>query len=260
MPTLTVGVLARDNEQEIVECLESVAWADETLVVLDTRSTDRTEFLARSLGARVVRSEFRNFAQQREHGLSQVASEWLFYVDTDERASPELGAEIRRVIAEEDRGGWWVPRRNIIWGREVRHGGWYPDYQLRLLRVGRAHYDPTREVHEVVNLEGCEGHLRSPLLHYNYRTVDQFAAKQRQYVGLEAGIRHKQGIRPKPWTYLLQPLREFWRRYVRLRGYCDGVTGLLLSVLVAYYYGYRVTVELGRLWHREAAIETPGSV
>lgn len=259
MPTLTVGILARDNEQEIVACLESASWADETLVILDTRSTDRTALLAESLGARVVQSEFRDFAQQRNFGLSQATTDWLFYVDTDERATPALGEEIRRVIATEDRAGWWVPRRNLIWGHEVRHGGWFPDYQLRLLRVGRAQYDPTRQVHEVVILEGPEGHLQCPLLHYNYRTMGQFAAKQGQYVDLEAGIRYKQGTRPKPWTYVLQPLREFWRRYVRLGGWRDGFTGLVLSTLIAYYYGYRVTVALGRLWRQQGGNKTPGS-
>ena len=137
------------------------------------------------------------------------------------------------MIADGGYDGWWVPRRNLIFGREVRHGGWYPDYQLRLLRVGRAHYDPAREVHEVVLLDGPEGYLSCPLWHHNYRTLGQFAAKQRQYVDLEAGIRLKQGVRPKPWTYLAQPLREFWRRYVRLKGYRDGWLGLVLAALIA---------------------------
>lgn len=252
MPTLTVGILARDNEDEIVQCLESVSWADETLVILDTRSTDHTEFAARSLGARVVKSEFRHFAQQREVGLAETTTDWLFFVDTDERGTPELGEEIRRVIADGGYDGWWVPRRNLIFGREVRHGGWYPDYQLRLLRVGRAHYDPAREVHEVVLLDGPEGYLSCPLWHHNYRTFGQFAAKQRQYVALEAGIRLKQGVRPKPWTYIAQPLREFWRRYVRLEGYRDGWIGFVLAALVAYYYGFLVTVRLGRLRRADA--------
>jgi len=141
-----------------------------------------------------------------------------------------------------------VPRRNYIWGREVRHGGWYPDYQLRLLRVGRARYDPSRQVHEVVLLDGADGYLENPLVHWNYRTVGEFAAKQQQYVTLEAAVRFQQGVHPKPWTYVLQPLREFWRRYVRLAGFRDGLTGLLLAALIAWYYGFRVTVELARRW------------
>lgn len=246
MPSVAVGILARNNEDEIADCLASAAWADERIVILDTRSADDTARIAAQMGARVVRHAFQDFARQREFGLDLPTTDWLFYVDTDERATPELEAEIREVVQDPSRDGWWVPRRNIIWGREIRHGGWYPDYQLRLLRMGHAHYDMQREVHEVVILAGAEGHLRQSLIHHNYRTLGQFARKQAQYVGYEAGILRKRGVRPRPWTFVLQPAREFWRRYVSLRGYRDGLHGLLLCGLVAYYYGFRVTLRLAR--------------
>lgn len=248
MTSLSVGILARGSEQDIAQCLESVAWADERIVILDPRDPDRTEFIARAMGARVVPHVFKDFADQRDFGLSLATHEWLFYIDTDERATPALAEEIRRVIQDDSVAGWWVPRRNFFWGNEVRHGGWYPDYQLRLMRVDRARYDRTREVHEIVVLDGPDAHLENPLLHYNYRRISDFAAKQQQYVALEAGIRYKQGTRPKPWTPMTQPLREFWRRYVKLQAFRDGLTGLILSAMTAYYYGYRVTRELGRLW------------
>jgi hypothetical protein len=249
MPKLTAGIIARDAATDIRACLESLAWADERLVILDPRTRDDTAAVARELGARVVEHTFEDFGRQREFGLTLLpAGEWLFYVDTDERATAELAEEIRRVIASDQAVGWWVPRRNVIWGCEMRHGGWFPDYQLRLLQVGHAHYDLTREVHEVVNLDGAEGFLRQPLWHHNYRTLGQFIAKQRQYTDYEAAILFKQGVRPKPWTYLLQPLREFRRRYVTLQGYRDGLGGLALCAWVAYYYGFVVTVKNGRLW------------
>lgn len=250
MPRLTAAILARDNEDEIADCLQSLAWADERIVVLDARSGDRTAAIAQALGARVVSHHFQDFARQREFGLSLATGQWLFYVDTDERATPALAEEVRRVIHDETRVGWWVPRRNIIWGREIRHGGWYPDYQLRLVKLGHAHYDLTRPVHEVVALDGEEGHLREPLIHYNYRTIGQFIDKQRQYVNYEADILYGRGVRPRPWTYLLQPLREFWRRYIALKGYKDGLHGLGLCLLVAYYYGFLVSVRLAHLARR----------
>lgn len=250
MPRLTAAILARDNEDEIADCLQSLAWADERIVVLDTRSGDRTAAIAQELGARVVSHQFQDFARQREFGLSLATGQWLFYVDTDERATPALAEEVRRVIRDETRVGWWVPRRNIIWGREIRHGGWYPDYQLRLLKLGHAHYDLTRPVHEVVALDGEEGHLREPLVHYNYRTIGQFIDKQRQYVNYEADILYGRGVRPRPWTYLLQPLREFWRRYIVLKGCKDGLHGLGLCLLVAYYYGFLVPLRLAHLARR----------
>jgi glycosyltransferase involved in cell wall biosynthesis len=249
---ITAGVLASNNEATIAACLNSVAWADRRLVVLDDRSTDRTAEIARSLGARVVTSRFQNFAQQRNFGFEQVETAWLFYIDSDEEATPALGAEIRQVMRDPTHAGWWVPRRNYIWGRETRHGGWYPDYQLRVYRVDKARYDPEHPVHEVVVLQGEAGYLTEPLLHHNYATMAQFVAKQRQYVELEAGNRMRAGIRPKVWTPLSQPLREFWRYYVRLQGYRDGWHGLKLCALVAYYYGYAVTARLNELWREDS--------
>ena len=251
MPQLSVGILACNNEAIIGDCLRSVRWADDIFVVLDTRSTDHTAAIARAFGARVVPHAFENFAAQREFGLSLAQGEWLFYVDSDERATRHVEEEVRSVIQDNAISGWWVPRRNVIWGKEIRHGGWYPDYQLRLLKVGRAHYDPKRQVHEVVKLEGQAGYLENPLIHYNYRTLKEFARKQNQYVSYEARIRYEEGKRPKPWTYISQPLREFWRRYVTLKGYKDGIWGLVLCSLVAYYYGFLVTAQLGRLWREK---------
>jgi len=243
---VSVGVLARNNEAEIAACLESVAWADERIVILDTRSTDRTAKIAESMGARVVVHRFEDFARQREFGLTQASNEWLFYVDSDERASRALGQEIRRVIGQGVFSGWWVPRSNVIWGQEIRHGGWYPDYQLRLLCAIDTHYDMERPVHEIPLIAGEAGYLQEPLIHYNYATVRQFVRKQRQYIDYEAQILYDRGTRPHVWTYVTQPIREFWRRYVRLKGYRDGLHGLLLCALVAYYYGFRVTVRLAQ--------------
>ena len=244
---LTVAILARDNEAEIADCLDSVSWADERYVILDTRSRDQTEAIARKAGARVDWHDFANFASQRDFALENAQQEWLFFLDSDERATPELASEIRQVIAGESAHvGWWVPRYNSIWGAVMKHGGWYPDYQLRLIKCGHGHYDPTRQVHEVVMLDGSEGYLEQPLIHYNYTTLGQFIRKQRQYVALEADIRYSQGIRPKPWTFLSLPLREFHRRYIKLQGYRDGWRGLILCALVAYYYGFMVTVLLAR--------------
>jgi len=231
---LTVVVLTRNEEDNIADCLKSVAWADE-LIVLDSFSDDRTVEVARENGARVVQHPFENWAVQRDYGLQLPENEWLFFVDADERGTPELAQEVLRVIQEKSPVGWWVPRRNYIWGKWIRHAGWSPDYQLRLLRRDKARYDPTREVHEVVILDGEEGFLENTLKHYNYHTVAQFLSKQDFYSSYEADILFKQGIHPKPYTFLLQPIREFWRRYVKLEGYRDGGHGLLLSLLLGYY-------------------------
>lgn len=237
MSGLSTITLARDEEANIVACLESLAWADERIVLLDPRTTDRTAELARAAGATVFERPFVNYADQHQAALALPANDWVFSIDADERATPELAEEIRRVIAQPSPVGWWVPRHNIIWGRQIRHSGWYPDYQLRLMRRSCARYDPERAVHELVILDGEAGHLEHALVHYNYRTVREFLAKTGRYTALEAGILHQAGVRPRWRSLVGQPLREFWRRYVSLQGYRDGGHGLLLSILMAYYQG-----------------------
>jgi (heptosyl)LPS beta-1,4-glucosyltransferase len=231
---LSVVILTLNEENNIAACIESVNWADE-VVVFDAESSDRTREIAASAGAVVRQHPFSNYADQRQAALDRSEATWVFFVDADERATPELAAEVRRVIAGGEAVGYWVPRRNFMFGRWIRGGGWYPDYQLRLLRPDRARYDPNREVHEIVVLDGPAGYLENPLTHYNYDTVAQFRAKQNRYINFEAKILGDAGVRPKPYTYVTMPLREFWRRFVTLKGYRDGRYGLLLAGLMSYY-------------------------
>lgn len=233
-PRLVAVVLTKDEERHLPGCLESLRWADQVLV-FDSFSTDHTVEIARAWGARVVQHPFVNYAQQRQAALEAAGGDWVFFVDADERVTPELVAEVQEVIRQESPVGWWVPRRNIIVGRWIRHAGWYPDYQLRLMRPSRARYDPTREVHELVVLQGEEGYLRSELVHYNYDTWGEFLRKQARYAPLEARVLRHQGVRARPRHLLLQPLREFRRRYLALQGYRDGLHGLLLSLFMAWY-------------------------
>jgi (heptosyl)LPS beta-1,4-glucosyltransferase len=248
MAEVSVVVLTRNEEENIAECLDTVRWADETLV-LDSLSDDATVEIARSKGAKVLERPFDNYALQRNAALEMASSEWVFFVDADERIPPELADEIRRVVSRADLDGWWVPRRNYIFGAWIRHAGWYPDYQLRLLRRAKARYDERQEVHELVQLDGEAGYLKNPLVHYNYSTVEEFRHKQDTYTDFEARMLFKSGQRARPWNFLLQPLRQLHWRYVTLRGYRDGWRGLLLSLLMAYYE----LVRYWRLWRLQRA-------
>ncbi len=126
----------------------------------------------------------------------------------------------------------------------MRGGGFTPDHQLRLLRRDGAHYDMDREVHEIVQVDGEEGYLSEPFIHYNYANWPQFYRKQRVYARYEARILAERGIRPRPHNFILQPLREFRRRFFTLHGYRDGVHGLRMALLLAWYYGFVPYVEL----------------
>ena len=237
MTRLLAVILTRNEVRHIGDCIESVAWADGVLLS-DSFSDDGTVEIAQLRGAEVVQSPFVNFAVQRNQALAEArarGADWVFFIDADERATPALAAEMRQAIQRSDVVGWWVPRYNYIMGHRMRGGGWYPDPQLRLLRPDRAHYDPERQVHEIVTLDGAAGTLREHMIHYNYDSLAQFRLKQGRYLQFEARILHERGIRPKPWSPYSMPLREFWRRYIRLGGYRDGLVGLLLCGLMGWY-------------------------
>ena len=236
MTKLTAIVLTHNEADHIVDCLETLDFADER-VVFDSHSTDDTLQLARQAGARVIQHPFENYAQQRNDAIEavQANTDYILFVDADERVTPELAEEIRLVITQGGYAAWRIPRYNYLFGKLTKSAGWYPDYQLRLLRAGKAHYDPQRKVHEVLVFDGDEGTLNQHLIHYNYTDVRQFRQKQRDYARLEAQILDEQGIQPRPHNYILQPLRQFWWRYVDLGGYREGWHGLRLSVLMGWY-------------------------
>ena len=239
-------VLTLNEEEHIEACLASLAWADRR-VVFDSFSTDRTVELAEAAGAEVIQHPFQNYAQQRNAALERVDAAWIFFVDADERATPELAEEVRAVTTG-DRAevAWWVPRHNYIFGRLTLGAGWYPDYQLRLVRRGYARWE--RPVHEIAVVDGPTGHLQTPLIHYNYRDLADFIERQRRYTDYDAHILLEEGVRPRFYTPYSQAVRHFWWRFITLRGVRDGLHGLRLSLLMAYFEAvkYRRLIQMLR--------------
>ena len=245
--TLTAIILTKNEAEHITECIDSVRFADHILV-FDSFSTDDTVAKAKAAGAQVLQNAFKDYASQRNAALKAADNaDWILFVDADERVTPELAAEVKAVIQQTGYAGWNIPRHNYIFGKLTRWAGWYPDYQLRLLKVGAARYDPAKQVHEVVILDGKKGDLTNPFIHYNYRDLAHFTQKQRAYAAYEAQILYEAGIRPKLRNYILQPLRQFKWRYFTLQGYRDGLHGLHLSVMMAWYE-LRKYLQLRKLW------------
>jgi len=241
---VTAIVPTLNEEHNILDCLASLAWADRR-VVFDCFSTDGTVDLARQAAVEVIQHPFENFAQFHNAAMDIVEADWIFFVDADERATPELGAEVRTVTdGSHEEVAWSVPRHNYIFGRLTLWAGWYPDYQTRLLLRGRVHWE--RPVHEFTVVDGAQGHLESPLVHYNYVDLPDFVARQERYTDFDAGILLQQGVRPRFYTPYSQALRQFWWRFVTLKGVRDGLHGLRLSLLMSYYEAvkYRKLMQL----------------
>ncbi|GIK41690.1 MAG: glycosyl transferase [Chloroflexota bacterium] len=237
MTKIIAAILTKNEARHIGDCIKSVQWAD-AVILEDSFSDDGTVEIAKDLGVQVFQNEFVNFAVARDTALKNargLQGDWILFVDADERVTPELAEEIRRVIKHCQAVGWWAPRYNIMWGHTMRGGGWYPDYQLRLMRIDAARYDPERQVHETVLLDGPADYLEEHLIHYNYDSLAQFKFKQDRYIDFEARILKEKGIRAKPWTYFTMPLREFHRRYISLGGYKDGWVGLQVCSLMSWY-------------------------
>jgi (heptosyl)LPS beta-1,4-glucosyltransferase len=243
MMTLSVAIPAKNEARYIAGCIESVQGiADEVLVVLDPQSHDRTAELAVERGARIERVPFVSFANLRNRSLALCRYPWVFFLDADERATPELSEEMAALARctpdpsdPQAVVGYWIPRHNFFFGRRVGHAGWYPDHQLRLLWRERAHYPEEQRVHEVAELQGQTERLQGHMVHYNVDTVREFQSKQRRYARLEAERLHNEGQRVRPRHLVTQPLKEFWRRYVTLAGWQDGWVGLYLCSAMGYF-------------------------
>lgn len=233
MINLTAVVLTKNEEAYIAGCLESLGWCGE-VVVLDSISSDRTVEIARQAGARVVLRPFQNFADQRNAAIDLVSDGWVFFVDADERVPLELAEEVRQAVQARDMDGWWVPEKNYYFGRLLNHGGFYPDYHLRLFRKGKVHFDPAQKVHEKPVLNGNAGYLEHPLVHYCYRDLHEMVSAKNRYAALLAEVHFEKGLKPS-YHLVAAPVLTFFHQLIKLQGYKDGLLGVFISLVWAYY-------------------------
>ena len=232
-PRLSALVLSKNVEEKLPDCLASLACVDE-IVVVDDESSDATRAIAERAGARVLVRRLEGFAEQRNAGLLLCSGEWVLVVDADERVTPALRAEIAKAIAEPgERVGFRLPRRNHLMGRWMRGCGWYPDYVVRLFRRVGARY--VGNVHERPLLAGPLGRLRSPLLHFTYDSLEEYAAKMDRYSTMAAAERWAAGRRAHLLDLLLRPPLVFVKLYLLRLGVLDGESGLVVSVMSAHY-------------------------
>jgi (heptosyl)LPS beta-1,4-glucosyltransferase len=244
--TLGCVIITKNEELNIHDCLASIAWSSERIVV-DAESTDRTAELARAAGARVIVRAWPGFGPQKNHGIEQITAEWILVLDADERIPPALEAEIRSRIAgwkPDEPQAYEIPRRNHFYGAWVRHGGLYPDHQIRLFRRGAARYNDV-PVHENLIVQGPLGRLTNPMDHYTERRIRDHFRKFGQYTTLAALEKASSRRRVRRSDLVIRPLVVFVKGFALKSGFRDGVRGLIVSVFASMY----TFVKYAKLWH-----------
>ena len=238
MPRLSVIIIARNEAANIGACLDSVAFADE-LIVVENGSQDDTVAIAEGKGARVVSHAFAGFGAQKNFALSLAQGDWVLSIDADERVSPALAQAIQHAIAEAQADGYEMPRLSSFCGRPMRHSGWYPDHVLRLFRRGTARFSDDA-VHERVVCEGAIARLGAPLLHAPVARLEDALSRMDRYSTANAEMMIAAGRRVWFVTGIVRGLYAFFSTYVLRAGFLDGREGFLLAVANAEgtYYKY----------------------
>lgn len=236
MNKISAVISVYNEEKNIEKCLRSLAFADE-IIIVDNNSTDRTVELARKFTKKIYsqKNDPSKIDIQKNFGFEKATGGWILSVDADEEVSPKLAEEIKREI-QNPVNGYYIPRKNIIFGKWIEHSGWYPDFQLRLFRKGKGKFTKVH-VHEPLSLDGKVGYLKNELIHYNYDTVSQFLQKAINiYIPNEAKDYLDGGYVFSYADAIRFPLKEFLSRFFLRKGYRDGFYGLMLAMLMALYH------------------------
>jgi glycosyltransferase involved in cell wall biosynthesis len=241
---VTVVIAARNEAANIAECIESVSWAQEVIVV-ENDSTDDTVEQARAAGATVFANPFVTIGQQRNEAISRAKTDWIFVVDADERGSPQLREEIRSLVERAPKDAYRVPRRNFFLGTEINHGGWERDRPIRLFK-SVLRYDASR-VHEHVVVNGEIGELTNSLTHEPYTSIDSYLEKLGRYSKWWAEDRFDRGKTTTPFSALVRSRLRFASMYLVKLGFLDGEAGFMLAMLAST----SVMMKYSRLWEMQ---------
>jgi glycosyltransferase involved in cell wall biosynthesis len=241
--TLSVAIITRNEEANLARTLESVRWANETVIV-DCGSTDRTPEIARAFGAKFFVEEWKGFGAQKNSVIAKCSGDWVLALDADEEVSAGLADEIRSLLnGSPAPDAYFLPRRNFFLGRWIRHGGYYPDPKLRLFRSGTARFEESA-VHETMRSTGPSGQLRGDLLHHAYPTLDSYIEHMNRYSSLGARQAVARGKTSRSvlsfwWNVFIVPIATFKYNYIFRLGFLDGREGLLLHLYHSAYVSWK---------------------
>lgn len=253
MPMLSVVISVYNEEKRLSKTLASASFADE-IIVVDNSSIDRTPLIAKEYTKRIyTRPNYAMLNTNKNFGFTKATGDWILSLDSDEIITPDLAKEIKEVIVNQQSAisGYWIPRKNLIFGKWIQHGIWWPDYQLRLFKKGKGKF-PEQHVHEMIALEGTSEKLIHPLEHDNYSSISQFIRKMDTiYTENEVENRLKKGEKIV-WTDAISyPGGDFIKTFFAQEGYKDGLHGLVLSMLQAFY----MFTVFAKMWEKRGFFE-----
>lgn len=252
MAKLTVVISAYNEEKKIKDCLESVKWAEE-IILVDSGSTDKTVEIAKNYQVKIFPQPNNLMLNvNKNYGFTKAIGEWILNLDADERVTPELRDEIEQVLQNRHSGssrinGYWLSRKNIIFGKWIKSQMWWPDYQLRLFRNGQGRF-PEKHIHEKIEIKGETAQLKNHLIHENYSSVSQFLYKMDKiYTENETAVFLKSDKKISSLDSLKWPVSDFLKTFFAQEGYKDGLHGLVLSLLQAFY----TEVTFAKIWEKQ---------
>jgi glycosyltransferase involved in cell wall biosynthesis len=235
MQTISIVISAFNEEKNIERCLKSVIWADE-IIVIDNNSYDKTSDIVKKYTRKIFkRQNDLMLNKNKNFGFTKASGDWILYLDADEEIPTELTLEIRNILKHEDtKSGYWIPRKNIIFGKWIEHGLWWPDNQLRLFKRTKGKF-PCKHVHEYVKVDGILGKLQNAFIHYNYTSISQFINKFNNiYTENEVQNLVSSGYQFHWSDSIKFPISDFVKIYFAQEGYKDGLHGLVLAILQSF--------------------------
>lgn len=239
-------IIAKNEEKMIKGCLKTLEFCDE-IVLIDNNSTDDTTKIAKKYTDKIFEIKTGSFSKIRNFGCSKVTGDWLLYVDADERIGDELIKEITQTTKDPQFSAYAIPRKNIMFGTWVKHGGWYPDYQVRLFKKNKL-ISWQGELHERPKVQGEIGTLKNDIIHYTHRNISETLQKKLEWSSIEAGERLKTGHPKITWPRIVKVMiGEFINRYFLKGGWRDGTVGLILAADEAF----SMFVIYTRLWEMQ---------
>jgi glycosyltransferase involved in cell wall biosynthesis len=244
MPEISAIIITFNEEKNISRCLSSLDWADE-IVVVDSGSTDDTKKIASEFTPKVLDIKWEGFGKAKDSATDKASHQWILSVDADEVITEDLKEEIQRAIrSEEALNGYYIPRKSSFLGRWIKHGGWYPDYVLRLFEKEKAKFSHSL-VHEKVEAKGKIGYLKNPIIHDTDPDFEHYLEKLNRYTSLAAEELFRNGRRARLLDLIFRPSAVFLKMYFAKKGFLDGLSGFILAISSAFH----VFSKYVKLWH-----------